>query len=205
MGRGGERGFSAEARIISTFLNEMDGVDGSIKDGVLVLGATNRPSTLDAALLRPGRFDKVIYVPPPDEAARRLILLQQCKKWEEKSQKISSACEIDADFLASDLVTGSMTGAEIVGACREAAMLAIRDAISEEDKSRVFSLRKKKNLMCIPGVTQMHLLSAFANVRPLLDDAQLALEYKRFEEEQDGVLNCSIGHLNEHTSAFSVC
>ena len=63
-------------------------------------------------------------------------------------------------------------------------MLAIRDAISEEDKSRVFSLRKKKNLMCIPGVTQMHLLSAFANVRPLLDDAQLALEYKRFEEEQ---------------------
>jgi len=184
MGRGGERGFSAEARIISTFLNEMDGVDGSIKDGVLVLGATNRPSTLDAALLRPGRFDKVIYVPPPDEAARRLILLQQCKKWEEKSQKISSVCEIDADFLASDLVTGSMTGAEIVGACREAAMLAIRDAISEEDKSRVFSLRKKKNLMCIPGVTQMHLLSAFANVRPLLDDAQLALEYKRFEEEQ---------------------
>ena len=59
------RGTSAEARVLSTFLNEMDGVDGSVADGVLVLGATNRPSVLDAALLRPGRFDKVIYAPPP--------------------------------------------------------------------------------------------------------------------------------------------
>ncbi|GAX20211.1 hypothetical protein FisN_12Hh056 [Fistulifera solaris] len=55
------RGHSAEARVLSTFLNEMDGVDGSWQDGVLVLGATNRPWTLDAALMRPGRFDKIIY------------------------------------------------------------------------------------------------------------------------------------------------
>ena len=80
MGRGG-RGSSAEARVLSTMLNEMDGVDGSIQDGVLVLGATNRPDCIDAALLRPGRFDKVIYVPPPDVPARRAILKRQCEKW----------------------------------------------------------------------------------------------------------------------------
>jgi transitional endoplasmic reticulum ATPase len=95
---------SAEARVLSTFLNEMDGVDGSWKDGVLVLGATNRPGTLDAALLRPGRFDKIIYVPPPDYQGRRSILSMQCKKW---------PCRIDVDHLAEEHETGMMTGAEI--------------------------------------------------------------------------------------------
>ena len=61
-----------QERVLSTLLNEMDGIEAAT--GVLVVGATNRPNALDAALMRPGRFDEIIYVPPPDEQARLKIL-----------------------------------------------------------------------------------------------------------------------------------
>jgi SpoVK/Ycf46/Vps4 family AAA+-type ATPase len=141
-GAGMSRGSSAEARVLSTFLNEMDGVDGgSWKDGVLVLGATNRPWTLDAALLRPGRFDKVIYVPPPDREGRRSILEMQCRHWMTTTpvdDDVDTVAEepLDLDLLASDAVTGHMTGAEIVGACREAAMRCFRETVENENSSK---------------------------------------------------------------------
>lgn len=140
-GAGMSRGSSAEARVLSTFLNEMDGVDGSWKDGVLVLGATNRPWTLDAALLRPGRFDKVIYVPPPDLEGRRSILELQCRHWmttttvDDDVDAVVAEEPLDLDLLASDAVTGHMTGAEIVGACREAAMRCFREMVEKENRS----------------------------------------------------------------------
>jgi SpoVK/Ycf46/Vps4 family AAA+-type ATPase len=135
-GSGGmARGSSAEARVLSTFLNEMDGVDGgSWKDGVLVLGATNRPWTLDAALLRPGRFDKVIYVPPPDLVGRRSILELQCRHWMTTVDGEIDTAGVDLDLLASDAITGHMTGAEIVGACREAAMRCFRETVENENR-----------------------------------------------------------------------
>jgi SpoVK/Ycf46/Vps4 family AAA+-type ATPase len=140
-GAGMSRGSSAEARVLSTFLNEMDGVDGgSWKDGVLVLGATNRPWTLDAALLRPGRFDKVIYVPPPDWEGRRSILELQCRHWmttttvDDDVNAVVAKYSLDLDLLASDAITGHMTGAEIVGACREAAMRCFRETVENEKR-----------------------------------------------------------------------
>lgn len=188
MGRGGERGSSAEARVLSTFLNEMDGVDGSIEDGVLVLGATNRPSVLDAALLRPGRFDKVIYVPPPDHEGRRLILRQQAEVWR-ASKLINQNCELekhgalDLDYFAQDCISGSMTGAEVVGACKEAAMIAVREAhkggLIEVGTNKI--LRDKQQLF-VPIVTSEHLRTAFRNIKPLLSNDVLLLEYKHFEE-----------------------
>lgn len=82
MGHGMRRSATfAEARVLSTFLNEMDGVDASTEVGVLVLGAMNRPTTLDAALLRPGLFDSIICVPPPDEEGRKSILEMLCHRW----------------------------------------------------------------------------------------------------------------------------
>jgi len=60
------------AQLASHFLSEMDGVDKS-NDGVLILAATNAPWAMDAAFLRPGRFDRLFFVPPPDRAARRQI------------------------------------------------------------------------------------------------------------------------------------
>lgn len=163
---GMERGNNAEARVLSTFLNEMDGVDGSIADGVLVLGATNRPSLLDSALLRPGRFDKVIYVPNPDMDGRKTILDSQYQAW----VRNGAAEHIDTSQLSSDCITGMMTGAEIVGACREAAMTAIRESLENGNKD-------------IPKITHQHLQTALAAVKPLLSNPDVLSEYTRFENE----------------------
>ncbi|MGB3118419.1 MAG: AAA family ATPase [Verrucomicrobiales bacterium] len=64
---------SAGRTLINQFLAEMDGTSGS-NDGLLVLGATNAPWHLDSAFLRPGRFDRILFVPPPDEPAREEII-----------------------------------------------------------------------------------------------------------------------------------
>jgi SpoVK/Ycf46/Vps4 family AAA+-type ATPase len=143
---------SAEARVLSTFLNEMDGVDASQEDGVLVLGATNRPSTLDAALLRPGRFDSIIYVPPPDEEGRKAMLEMQCHRWKcQTLQRDKSESFVDVNLLASDAMTGSMTGAEILGACREAAMRALRETLETDSQD-------------IPRMKQVYLEESLRNV-----------------------------------------
>ena len=63
---------SAGKQLINQFLQEMDGIDGD-NEGVLVLAATNAPWHLDPAFRRPGRFDRIIFVPPPDENAREMI------------------------------------------------------------------------------------------------------------------------------------
>lgn len=59
--------------MLATFLTEMDGVGSLRGDGVVVVGATNRPEAVDRALLRPGRFDQVVYAPLPDDDARRQV------------------------------------------------------------------------------------------------------------------------------------
>lgn len=167
---------SAEARVLSTFLNEMDGVDASQDDGVLVLGATNRPSTLDSALLRPGRFDGIIFVPPPDEEGRRALLEMQCLAWKcETTESNGGGGEsfVNIDLLASDEVTGSMTGAEILGACREAAMRVLRESIENE-------------MEIIPHMKQQYLEGAFRNVKPLLSNKQVLEEYTAFETQRAG-------------------
>jgi len=74
----GSGGDSVQERVLSTMLNEMDGVESV--EGVLVVGATNRVDLLDPALLRPGRFDEVILVPPPDAKSRLEILRVHTKK-----------------------------------------------------------------------------------------------------------------------------
>jgi transitional endoplasmic reticulum ATPase len=68
---------SAGRHLINQFLSELDGVKAN-NDGVLILGATNAPWHLDSAFRRPGRFDRILFVPPPDTAARAAILRIQC-------------------------------------------------------------------------------------------------------------------------------
>ncbi|XP_069903723.1 ATPase family gene 2 protein homolog A isoform X7 [Oryctolagus cuniculus] len=118
-----ERGSSSGAgnvadRVLAQLLTEMDGVQ-QLKD-VTILAATNRPDRIDKALMRPGRIDRLIYVPLPDGATRREIF-----KLQFHSMPISN--EVDLDELV--LQTDTYSGAEIIAVCREAALLALEEDI----------------------------------------------------------------------------
>ncbi|KAJ2763761.1 hypothetical protein IWQ57_005453, partial [Coemansia nantahalensis] len=115
---GGAAGDSVQERILSTLLNEMDGVEAA--DGVLVVGATNRIDMIDPALLRPGRFDRTVYVPPPDRAARAEILRI-------KARDMPLGADVDLDVLAER--TRGFSGADMANLAREAALLVLRQAI----------------------------------------------------------------------------
>ena len=188
---GMDRGGSAEARVLSTFLNEMDGVDGSVADGVLVLAATNRPGTLDKALLRPGRFDKVIYVPSPDKTARAAILRMEVNKWydsltsftKEKfpGQTIDIAIEQyfnKIDALACDDVSGSMTGAEIKHACAETAVNVMRESLMNSDSLDNPALAQELLESLMDGLEK-----ALRDTKPLL--ASSLDEYIKFNQNHE--------------------
>ena len=106
--------------MLATFLNEMDGVESGGGDGVLVLGATNRPWAIDAALMRPGRFDRRILVGLPDaEGVAEILAI--------KLRGRPLADDVSVAELAE--IAAGMTGAEIEGACRDAALACLREAL----------------------------------------------------------------------------
>nr|WP_187146339.1 CDC48 family AAA ATPase [Thermofilum pendens] len=106
-------------RVVSQLLTEMDGLERL--EGVVVIAATNRPDIIDPALLRPGRFDRLIYVPPPDEKARLEILKVH-------TRRMPLAEDVDLAEIARK--TEGYTGADIEVLVREAGLLALRENIS---------------------------------------------------------------------------
>ncbi|WP_406660718.1 CDC48 family AAA ATPase [Methanolobus sp. ZRKC3] len=118
-----ERGSSVDAhtteRVVSQILTEIDGVE-ELKD-VVIIAATNRPDIVDPALLRPGRFDRLIYVRPPDKESRVLIFNIHLKDK-------PLADDIDVQELAE--MTEGYVGADIGSICREATMLALREIVT---------------------------------------------------------------------------
>ncbi|MBS7612262.1 CDC48 family AAA ATPase [Candidatus Bathyarchaeota archaeon] len=111
--RFGDSGVSE--RVISQLLTELDGIE--TLENVVVLAATNRPDMVDPAVLRPGRFDRLIYVPPPDEKTRLQIF-----KIHTRNMPLDD--DVSLERLAA--ITEGYTGADIAALCREAAMNAIR-------------------------------------------------------------------------------
>lgn len=105
--------------ILSTLLTEIDGFGGdasaSKNKPILIIGATNRPDQIDDALMRPGRFDKLIHVPAPDSIARLQILKFLL-------QKMPIASDVDIESIAHR--TDNFSGADLVNLCNEAAMCA---------------------------------------------------------------------------------
>jgi cell division protease FtsH len=114
-GAAGVGGGDEREQTLNQILTEMDGFDPST--GVIVLAATNRPDILDAALLRPGRFDRRVAVQPPDRTGRRLIL-------EVHTRNVPLAPHVDLDRIAGS--TPGMVGADLANLVNEAALLAAR-------------------------------------------------------------------------------
>ncbi|MHA2314992.1 MAG: CDC48 family AAA ATPase [Candidatus Hermodarchaeia archaeon] len=124
-------------RVISQFLTEIDGIQ-SLKD-IVVLAATNRPDLLDPAMLRPGRFDRHILVPAPDEKARKQIFEIYTREMPiTKDVKIDELVRLSENFAGSD----------IAACCREAALAALEESM---DSSKV---------------TRKHFLKAIEEINP---------------------------------------
>jgi cell division protease FtsH len=114
-GQAGFGGNDEREQTLNQILTEMDGFESGA--AVIVLAATNRPEVLDAALLRPGRFDRRVTVPAPDKDGRRQIL-------EVHTRSLPLDDDVNLDSLAS--TTPGMVGADIANLCNEAALLAAR-------------------------------------------------------------------------------
>ena len=121
-GRGNGDGSQTTEKIVNQVLTEMDGLE-SLND-VLVIGATNRPDIIDPALLRQGRFDRVIFTPVADEEGRKKIFGIYM-------EKMPLSKDIDVSKLASK--TKGYVGADIEGVCREAGMIALREDLKCEE------------------------------------------------------------------------
>jgi SpoVK/Ycf46/Vps4 family AAA+-type ATPase len=109
----------AGKQLINQFLSEMDGVKTS-NEGVLVLAATNAPWHLDSAFRRPGRFDRILFVPPPDKLARAEILRLQCRG--------KPLQDIDYDHLAKK--TEEFSGADLKAVVDVAIERKLREAMT---------------------------------------------------------------------------
>ena len=143
-------GHDEREQTLNQLLVEMDGFGAN--EGVIILAATNRPDILDSALLRPGRFDRQVYIGVPDVKGRKAIMQVHSRK---------KPFEEDVDFDAIAKTTAGFTGADLENLLNEAALLAARrskekignreidDAflkviMGNEKKSRVYSEKEKK-------------------------------------------------------------
>lgn len=141
--RGGEDG-SAWERVVAQMLTSMDGVESL--NNVMVMAATNRPDMIDPALLRPGRFDKLVLVGKPDDKARWHILKVHTRKMPLK--------DVDLEYIASK--TDGYVGADLAALCREAGLVAYR-----EDHDSEF-------------ITMDHFMAALDKISPSVDSNMFA-------------------------------
>ena len=143
--RGGSSDAGVADRVVAALLTELDGVE-PLRD-VVVLGATNRPDLIDPALLRPGRLERLVYVPPPDAPARAAILRSTARN-------TPLSADVDLDALAAELE--GYSAADCAALIREAALTAMRQSLDATE------------------VTAAQLAAARQTVRPSLDPRQLA-------------------------------
>jgi SpoVK/Ycf46/Vps4 family AAA+-type ATPase len=132
-------------RVVAALLTELDGAQ-PLRD-VIVVGATNRPELIDPALLRPGRLERLVYVPPPDAEARAEILRAA-------GRNTPLAPDVDLTALGAEL--DGYSAADCAAVLREAALTAMRESLAATE------------------VTAAHIAAARAAVPPSLDPAQLA-------------------------------
>jgi transitional endoplasmic reticulum ATPase len=138
-------------RVISQLLTELDGLE--VLSNVIIIAATNRPDIIDAALLRPGRFDRLLYVPPPDKESRiKIFKIHTSKK--------PLADDVKIEVLAAH--TEGYTGADIAALASAAVMLALREHIEKyKDPKKAESAKTELKLH------MKHFEEAMKKIRPL--------------------------------------
>jgi transitional endoplasmic reticulum ATPase len=156
------RGMSSDShvteRIVNQLLTSIDGLESM--EGVVVLAATNRPDIVDNALLRAGRFDRMMLIPAPDKEARLAIFKIHTKEMPlDDSVNLNELAEKSEGFV----------GADIESLCREAGILALRDSMEAEK------------------VTMKHFRRALERQRPSVDEETIKF-YEAMGEELEGGL-----------------
>ena len=195
-------GHDEREQTLNQLLVEMDGFDTS--EGIIVIAATNRPDILDPALLRPGRFDRQIFIPKPDVKGRYEIL-----KVHARNKKL--APNVDLEIVAR--ATPGFNGADLENVLNEAALLAARkgkDAIEMEDieeaidritmglerKGMVISPKEKEKIayheaghaimsLMVPGSDALHKVSIIPRGMALGVTQQLPIDDKHMYDKQD--------------------
>ena len=175
--RGGAESPVAE-RVVSQILTEIDGLE-ELSD-VTILAATNRPDMVDPALLRPGRFDRLVYIPPPAVEDRAEIFKIHLKDMPVEAEDIAELAKLCENF----------TGADIESVCREAGMHALHDFIKpgmtpEEVKEQAPDIRIRRS----------HFIDAIGNMRLTISpeelqmyemfNRKLATTFKGLEDDRD--------------------
>ncbi len=162
-------------RVISQFLTEMDGLE-ELRN-VIIIAATNRPDIIDSALLRPGRFDRLLFVPPPDLEARKQI-------FKIHTRKTPLAEDVNLDELARK--TDGYTGADIASLANTGVMLALREHISKA-KDPEDAKKRAKGLK----VAKRHFDEALQKIKPMSTE-ELKM-YERFSEQLASSVSGSCG------------
>ncbi|KAF4655609.1 Spermatoproteinsis associated protein 5 [Perkinsus olseni] len=152
-------------RVLAQLLTELDGVGGQSGAGVVLIAATNRPWAMDPALLRPGRIDRLVHVPLPDDDARREI-------WKGALGKVPHATVSDGDDDIEHFVsaTKGYSGAEIVAVVREGCMAAVRREIDHHGSGEM-------------TLTRSLIDEGLSRVQPRITE-ELAQAYVEYAEKQ---------------------
>ena len=174
--RGGDGGASAAAeRVVNQLLTEMDGLDP--RKGVFVVGATNRPDMIDPAMLRPGRLDKLLFVPLPHAAGRAAIL---------RALTRATPLSPDVDLSAiADRVAG-LSGADLGALVREASWAALREGFARDGLASGRAAAEAVEAAGAPvSVSQAHFEAAVGRVAPSVSEED-AKRYDRLRARLQG-------------------
>ncbi|CAF0943223.1 unnamed protein product [Adineta steineri] len=174
--RGVSAGDAAADRITNQILTEIDDMDA--EQNVFIIGATNRPDIIDPAILRPGRFDQLIYVPLPDERSRVAILRAALRK-------SPVAPNVDIDLWAS--MTKGFSGADLAEFCQRACKIAARESIEKEINREKEQLWRGRTIMYsnesdpLPEIRRDHFEEASKFARRSVSDNDVR-KYEMFSQ-----------------------
>merc|ERR1712070_22882 len=180
--RGNSQGDAGGAgdRVMNQLLTEMDGVGA--KKNVFIIGATNRPDIIDAALMRPGRLDQLIYIPMPDYESRLSVL---------KAVLRNTPMSKDVDIAYVAAQTEKFTGADLTEICQRAAKLGIREAIQRDMEREMIRKEAEANGQVteddmeeedsVPELLPKHFEEAVRQARRSVSDRDLA-QYSSFAQ-----------------------